>query len=174
MRMAGRSNRELGAQHQRVAELAAAAHGLSRYGAVVTGNKIHQAEAQGLHARLAGNLKSVVNRQRRLDQHVQRQSRRRRRGSRRRRGAAPPAPAAQRSRAARQTAAPAAPPKKMIQAREIFVDKVPYLAIPKLERGQTVPLVYDVYARGDLKRTRKVGVTLANSDGNPSSEVEFL
>ena len=67
-----------------------------------------------------------------------------------------------------------AQPKKMIQAREIFVDKVPYLAIPKLERGQTVPLVYDVYARGDLKRTRKIGVTLANSDGNPSSEVEFL
>ena len=75
MRVAGRCNVELGAQHQRMAELAAAAHGLSGYGAVVTGNKIHQAETQGLHARLTGNLKGVVNRQRRLDQHVQRQSR---------------------------------------------------------------------------------------------------
>ena len=63
--------------------------------------------------------------------------------------------------------------KKTIQARQIVVDKIPYLAIPKIDRGQVLPLTYDLYSRGDLKRTKKIGISMADAQGNPTSDLQL-
>jgi hypothetical protein len=73
-------------------------------------------------------------------------------------------------------AAPVAVPKAkpVIRAFEIFVDKTPYLAVPVIPKGQVLPLSYDLYARGDIRRTRKIGTTLADAEGNPTSDIELF
>ena len=57
-------------------------------------------------------------------------------------------------------------PKRTIKAREIIINKVPYLAVPVLQKGQIVPLTYNLYGRADLKMVKKVGTADADSDGN--------
>jgi hypothetical protein len=69
-------------------------------------------------------------------------------------------------------AAPKAKP--VIRAFEIFVDKTPYLAVPVIPKGQLLPLSYDLYARGDIRRTRKIGTTLADAEGNPTSDIDLF
>lgn len=67
-----------------------------------------------------------------------------------------------------------AKPKKTIQARIIVFQKVPYLAVPVIEKGQILPLTYDLYARGDLRRVKKLGVSLSDSEGNPTSDIQLF
>lgn len=67
-----------------------------------------------------------------------------------------------------------AKPKKTIQARIIVFQKVPYLAVPIIEKGQILPLTYDLYARGDLRRVKKLGVSLSDSEGNPTSDIQLF
>ena len=64
--------------------------------------------------------------------------------------------------------------KPVIRAFEIFVDKTPYLAVPVIPKGQIRPLSYDLFARGDVRRTRKIGTTLADAEGNPTSDIELF
>lgn len=76
-----------------------------------------------------------------------------------------------------EAAAPAAPqpkPKRTIKAREIIVDKVPYLAVPVIPKGQITPLTYNLYARGDLSMVKRIGISLADSDGNPTADIELF
>jgi hypothetical protein len=63
-----RSDLQLGAHHQRVRELALHAHAVRRDGAAVRGDEVHQAEAEGLHARMRGDVEGAVHRGGRLDQ----------------------------------------------------------------------------------------------------------
>ena len=63
---------------------------------------------------------------------------------------------------------------KVLRAYEIIVNKVPYLAVPSLAKGQVIPLVFDLYSRGDIRRTKKIGVSIANSQGNPTSDIELF
>jgi len=93
--------------------------------------------------------------------------------------AAAAAPAA--AAAASPASAPAAAPRvqapagpKTIRAFEIVVDRVPYLAVPVLQKGQASPFSYDLYARGDIRRTKKIGVSLADAEGNPTSDIELF
>ena len=62
---------------------------------------------------------------------------------------------------------------KTVKAFEIVIDKVPYLAVPVLQKGQITPLSYDLFARGDIRRTKKIGTSLADLDGNPTSDIQF-
>jgi hypothetical protein len=58
-----------------------------------------------------------------------------------------------------------------IKARVIRFEGSEYIAVPDLQKGQTKPLYYKIYARGDLYRTRQIGTTVADADGLPTSEV---
>lgn len=69
---------------------------------------------------------------------------------------------------------PVAKAKPVIRAFEIIVDKVPYLAVPVIPKGQILPISFDLYARGDIRRTRKIGTTLADAEGNPTSDIELF
>jgi hypothetical protein len=90
---------------------------------------------------------------------------------------APPAGAEGAAAAPVAAAAPPPPPapkKRKIQGFIIDYEGVPYIAEPVLQKGQTVPLSYDLYARGDIKRTKKLGVALADMDGNPTADIEMF
>jgi hypothetical protein len=65
-------------------------------------------------------------------------------------------------------------PKPVLKAYEIIVNRIPYLAVPVLERGQGLPLVFDLYARGDMRRTKRIGTSLADSEGNPTADIELF
>jgi hypothetical protein len=65
-------------------------------------------------------------------------------------------------------------PKASIRAYEIIVNKVPYLAVPVLPKGQTVPFTFDLYSRGDIRRTKKIGSSAADSQGNPTSDIHLF
>ena len=79
--MAGRSDLQLGADHERVRKLADAqglgrgvgVHGAGRNRAAVGRDKVHQAKTQRQDTRVRGNGKSLVHRAGRFDQHMQRQ-----------------------------------------------------------------------------------------------------
>ena len=87
-----------------------------------------------------------------------------------------PAPAAQAAQAAPAVqavqAVQAKPPSNII-SYEIVVNKVPYIAVAKLKKGQTQPLTYDLYARGDVNRLKKLGTSIASADGLPTKNVVF-
>jgi hypothetical protein len=65
-------------------------------------------------------------------------------------------------------------PKRTIKAREIIVDKVPYLAVPVIPKGQITPLTYSLYGRGDLGMVKRIGISLADPDGNPTADIELF
>jgi hypothetical protein len=69
---------------------------------------------------------------------------------------------------------PQVQPKPSIRAYEIIVNKVPYLAVPVLPKGQSIPFIFDLYSRGDIRRTKKIGVSIADSKGNPTSDIELF
>jgi hypothetical protein len=64
------------------------------------------------------------------------------------------------------------PPTKSIQARQIVVNGIAYLAVPT--KGPVIPLQYDLYARGDVYRVKKLGTTLADSQGQPTADVTMF
>jgi hypothetical protein len=64
----------------------------------------------------------------------------------------------------------------MIQAKQLTIDGIPYLAVPtKTVKGYTgLPLQYDLYARGDVYRVKRLGTTLADSEGNPTADITLF
>uniref|UniRef100_A0A6C0KN46 Helicase ATP-binding domain-containing protein n=1 Tax=viral metagenome TaxID=1070528 RepID=A0A6C0KN46_9ZZZZ len=69
---------------------------------------------------------------------------------------------------------PQVQPKPTLRAYEIIVNKVPYLAVPVLPKGQSIPFIFDLYSRGDIRRTKKIGRSIADSRGNPTSDIELF
>lgn len=69
--------------------------------------------------------------------------------------------------------AAAAAAKATIKARRITVAGTTYLAVPVLRAGQLVPLEYDIYAGGDLYRTKRLGSAAANERGEPTGDIVF-
>jgi hypothetical protein len=82
------------------------------------------------------------------------------------------APAEGAPAAAPAAAAPKAKPK--LKAKILPHEGKEYIAVPVLAKGQLVPLVYDLYSRGDVKMTRKVGVALANAEGKFTTDIEIF
>jgi hypothetical protein len=74
--------------------------------------------------------------------------------------------------AAAPTAAPAPKPSSIL-SYEITVNKVPYIAVAKLKKGQLQPLTFDLYARGDINRLKKLGTSIASSSGLPTKNIVF-
>lgn len=60
-----------------------------------------------------------------------------------------------------------------IKARVIYYERKPYLAVPVLEKGQVLPLTYDIYARADVYRVKKLGTTEADESGMPTGDIVF-
>jgi hypothetical protein len=56
------------------------------------------------------------------------------------------------------------PQKKTVTAKVVKIDSVDYIAAPVMSLAGT-PLSYDLYARGDLMRSRKIGRALADAEG---------
>jgi hypothetical protein len=91
-----------------------------------------------------------------------------------------PAAAASASSAAAASAAapvPGAPlpgpkpiQKKTIKAVVVNIDGVPYIAVPVLSKSGTA-LSYDLFARGDTLRTRRIGTAVADADGKVTDDV---
>ena len=90
-----------------------------------------------------------------------------------------PAAAASASSAAASAAAPVpgAPlpgpkpiQKKTIKAVVVNIDGVPYIAVPVLSKSGTA-LSYDLFARGDTLRTRRIGTAVADADGKVTDDV---
>jgi hypothetical protein len=91
-----------------------------------------------------------------------------------------PAAAASASSAAAASAAapvPGAPlpgpkpiQKKTIKAVVVNIDGVPYIAVPVLSKSGTA-LSYDLFARGDTLRTRRIGTAVADADGKVTDDI---
>ena len=65
--------------------------------------------------------------------------------------------------------------KPTIAARKIRVDGKMYLAVPKKGPAtQSIPLRYDLYSEGDVYRVKQVGTTLADEEGQPTSDITFF
>lgn len=74
-------------------------------------------------------------------------------------------------------AAPLKPKQKVaptIKAPVIRYEGKLYVAVPVLRKGQLTPLTYDLYDRGDVKMTKKVGVSIADADGRPTLDIELF
>jgi len=66
-------------------------------------------------------------------------------------------------------AAPA-PQKKTVKALVITVGSTQYIAVPVLSRSGTA-LSYNLFARGDTLRTRKLGTAVADADGKITDDI---
>ena len=64
----------------------------------------------------------------------------------------------------------ALPQKKTIKAVVVNIDGVPYIAVPVLSKSGTA-LSYDLFARGDTLRTRRIGTAVADADGKVTDDV---
>ena len=64
----------------------------------------------------------------------------------------------------------ALPQKKTVKAVVINVDGVPYIAVPVLSKSGTA-LSYDLFARGDTLRTRRIGTAVADADGKVTDDI---
>ena len=74
-----------------------------------------------------------------------------------------------------QGSKPQEPPKPQgPRAIEVIYDAKPYLAFPIIEKGKGLPVRYNIYDRGDLKRIKKIGTGLAGPDGKPTQEIVFF
>ena len=65
---------------------------------------------------------------------------------------------------------PKAPQKKTIKAVVVNIDGVPYIAVPVMSKSGTA-LSYDLFARGDTLRTRRIGTAVADADGRVTDDV---
>jgi hypothetical protein len=61
--------------------------------------------------------------------------------------------------------------RPVIQAREIKHNGIIYLAVPVLNKGQVIPLSYDLYGRGDVSRRKRLGTSVANAEGLPTKDI---
>jgi hypothetical protein len=71
--------------------------------------------------------------------------------------------------------APPAPPpapkkKKTISASVITYDGKKYLAVPVMGKGGSATS-FDMFGEGDRKRLKKLGTMVADSEGNPTSDI---
>jgi hypothetical protein len=62
------------------------------------------------------------------------------------------------------------PQKKTVKAVVVNIDGVPYIAVPVLSKSGTA-LSYDLFARGDTLRTRRIGTAVADADGRVTDDV---
>jgi len=60
--------------------------------------------------------------------------------------------------------------KKTVKAVVVNIDGVPYIAVPVLSKSGTA-LSYDLFARGDTLRTRRIGTAVADADGRVTDDV---
>jgi hypothetical protein len=65
---------------------------------------------------------------------------------------------------------PKAVQKKTVKAVVINVNGVPYIAVPVLSKSGTA-LSYDLFARGDTLRTRRIGTAVADADGKVTDDI---
>jgi hypothetical protein len=76
-----------------------------------------------------------------------------------------------------QTQQPLAPPppkpKQVLQAKVLTIQGVPYIVVPVKEPSSGTVLSFDIYARGDLKRTKKLGTMVASPDGSYTDDILF-
>jgi hypothetical protein len=61
-----------------------------------------------------------------------------------------------------------------LQAKVLTIQGVPYIVVPKKEAQSGVVLSYDIYARGDIKRTKKLGTMVASPDGGYTDDIVFF
>jgi hypothetical protein len=66
--------------------------------------------------------------------------------------------------------AAAAPAKKTVKAFVITVASTQYIAVPVLSRTGTA-LSYDLFARGDTLRSRKIGTAIADAEGKITNDI---
>ena len=64
----------------------------------------------------------------------------------------------------------AAPAKKTVKAFVITVGSTQYIAVPVLSRTGTA-LSYDLFARGDTLRSRKIGTAIADAEGKITNDI---
>jgi len=64
----------------------------------------------------------------------------------------------------------APPAKKTVKAFVITVGSTQYIAVPVLSRTGTA-LSYDLFARGDTLRSRKIGTAIADSEGKITNDI---
>jgi hypothetical protein len=82
-----------------------------------------------------------------------------------------PLPALPAAAAGEARAAPApAPAKKTVKAFVVTIGSTQYIAVPVLSRTGTA-LSYDLFARGDTLRTRKIGTAIADSEGKITNDI---
>ena len=62
------------------------------------------------------------------------------------------------------------PKKKTVKAVVVNIDGVPYIAVPVLSKAGTA-LSYDLFARGDTLRTRRIGTAVADADGHVTDDI---
>ena len=62
------------------------------------------------------------------------------------------------------------PQKKTVKAVVVNIDGVPYIAVPVMSKSGTA-LSYDLFARGDTLRTRRIGTAVADADGRVTDDV---
>lgn len=65
---------------------------------------------------------------------------------------------------------PAPPAKKTVKALVITVGSTQYIAVPVLSRTGTA-LSYDLFARGDTLRSRKLGTAIADAEGKITNDI---
>lgn len=73
--------------------------------------------------------------------------------------------------------APIAAPKpkqQTILAKVLTIKGVPYIVVPKKESASGLVLSFDIYARGDIKRTKRIGTMVASPDGGYTNDIVFF
>lgn len=65
---------------------------------------------------------------------------------------------------------PSPPAKKTVKATVITVGSTQYIAVPVLSRTGTA-LSYDLFARGDTLRSRKIGTAIADAEGKITNDI---
>ena len=82
-----------------------------------------------------------------------------------------PLPALPAAAAGEAPKAPAPPPaKKTVKAFVVTIGSTQYIAVPVLSRTGTA-LSYDLFARGDTLRSRKIGTAIADSEGKITNDI---
>jgi hypothetical protein len=82
----------------------------------------------------------------------------------------PALPAAAGEAAVAEAPAAPAPAKKTVKAFIVTIGSTQYIAVPVLSRTGTA-LSYDLFARGDTLRSRKIGTAIADSEGKITNDI---
>ena len=73
-----------------------------------------------------------------------------------------------------ESAAPQPKAQATIQARVLTIQGKPYIVVPVKEGKSGVVLSYDIFSRGDLKRTKRIGTMVAGPDGAYTQDIVFF